>query len=299
MVNRKIAWFFNLDAEEELRHPGRHSRSPSMQRRMQSLATGLRAFAAPGDVVVEDSTCRLTPGFVGQAWCPTATARDRLRDVGAALPTFPALDVLRRVNHRFFNAALGQTLPGARWVDDATALHDIGDEGREILWLLKRPFGFSGRHRLRCRLPARAAHEQRWIEASFRQGDGLQVEPWVERQVDCVVHGWCPPHGDIRLGEVCVQDCDARGAWQRTRLATPQDLGPTEVGNLLQTAHEVAVALQAAGYFGPFGIDSFRWREQAGRAHWNPRCDINARYTMGWSVGMRGWRPDLTLSATA
>lgn len=292
MVTRPFAWIFNLDAEEELRHPGRHSRSPRMQERLRDLVASLDDFVQPGDVVVDEGTRRLAGEFIGQPWCPTPTARDRLRDVGARLPAFPDLDVLRRVNHRAFNAALGQTLPGAAWIDAARQLESLAAAHPGRHWLLKRPFGFSGRHRLRCRLPARTPHEQRWIDASFRDGDGLQVEPWVRRQLDCVVHGWCAPDGTVRHGEPCVQECDARGAWRSTRPATSQDISNDEVHLLQRAAGEVARALLASGYFGPFGVDAFRWQETDGSVHWNPRSDINARYTMGWPVGMRGWRPD-------
>jgi hypothetical protein len=294
VVTPPFAWLFNLDAEEELRHPGRHSRSPQMQQRLQRVAASLQGFVAPGDVVVTDDTPRLTGDFIAQPWCPTPTARDRLREVGALLPDFPAVDILRRVNHRAFNASLGQTLPGAIWVRDSLQLEEVAAQHPDVVWLLKRPFGFSGRHRLRCRLPARQQHEHRWIEASLRRGDGLQVEPWVQRQLDCVVHGWCDAAGDVRLGDVAVQECDAQGAWQRTRLAAPGDLSQGEADAVRQAAHEVAEALVTTGYFGPFGVDSFRWQEAAGPVHWNARSDINARYTMGWFIGMRGWRPRLS-----
>jgi hypothetical protein len=55
----------------------------------------------------------------------------------------------------------------------------------------------------------------------------------------------------------------------------------------------VAQALLEAGYFGPFGIDAFRWVDRAGVERFNPRCEINARYSMGWAVGMGSRRPDL------
>jgi hypothetical protein len=49
--------------------------------------------------------------------------------------------------------------------------------------------------------------------------------------------------------------------------------------------------LRDHGYFGPFGIDGFRWR-WAGRTGLRPRCEINARYTIGWAIGMGDRRPD-------
>ena len=45
---------------------------------------------------------------------------------------------------------------------------------------------------------------------------------------------------------------------------------------------KTAAALHAAGYFGPFGIDAFRYRLPGGGEAFNPRCEINARFTMGY-----------------
>ena len=43
----------------------------------------------------------------------------------------------------------------------------------------------------------------------------------------------------------------------------------------------MAEALRSVGYFGPFGVDAYRWT-----GGFVACCDVNARYTMGWSVGM-------------
>ena len=48
----------------------------------------------------------------------------------------------------------------------------------------------------------------------------------------------------------------------------------------------VAGALHAAGYFGPFGIDAYRYADAHGRTRWNPCGELNARYTMGYALGM-------------
>jgi hypothetical protein len=61
----------------------------------------------------------------------------------------------------------------------------------------------------------------------------------------------------------------------------------------------VAEALIRAGYFGPFGIDGYRWKDEHGTLRFNPRTDINARYSMGWAVGMGSRRPDLETLASA
>jgi hypothetical protein len=128
------------------------------------------------------------------------------------------------------------------------------------------------------------AHEidRPWIEASFRQG-GLQVEPLVERILDCALHGMLSADGSFTLGRPTIQDVDEFGAWQGSRA---EETLP-ERGLLEHEATRVAQALGAAGYFGPFGIDAFRWRSADGTEHFQPRCEINARYSMGWAVGMQ------------
>lgn len=268
-----------------------------MRQRLASIAPTLQPVALPGDVIVDESTGRLDGYYIGQAWCPTPTAVDRLRAVGALLPALPSLAVLRRVNHRAFCAELGQTLPLAQYVHNLAALLECAARSPRQMWLLKRPFSFSGRNRLRCALPAPQPYQQEWIEASFRRGEGLQVEPWVERQLDCVVHGYRQADGTTKLGKLAVQECDDRGTWLQTRLATAADLSQQEALGLYDMAQHTADALGTAGYFGPFGIDSYRWRDAQGKVQWNRRGEINARYTMGWHVGMQGWRPALIPAA--
>jgi hypothetical protein len=77
-------------------------------------------------------------------------------------------------------------------------------------------------------------------------------------------------------------------------MATKSELSAAERKTLCDVAERTAHALAEAGYFGPFGIDAFRWRDEGGVLHFNPRSDLNARYSMGWHVGMGDWRPDVT-----
>jgi hypothetical protein len=55
-----------------------------------------------------------------------------------------------------------------------------------------------------------------------------------------------------------------------------------EAALLATELQRTAAALTAAGYFGPFGIDGFRYRTADGSSALNPRCEINARFTMGY-----------------
>jgi hypothetical protein len=257
---------------------------------MRDLAARIEGLVPPGDLVLDAGDTR-ADGLLGRAFCATPRARAALARAGAAVPDAPDVAVLRRVNHRRFCAELGQTLPGACYADRREevdeALAASGD------WLLKRPFGFAGRGRLRVRGGAPSAAEHRWIAASLATGEGLQVEPFVARLADFGLHGHLSARGELALGEPTLQRCDERGAWLSTSRATPSSLSDEERRVLVATAEQTAEALVRAGYFGPFGIDAFRWRDASGAARWNPRCEINARYSMGWAIGMGDRRPDL------
>jgi hypothetical protein len=158
-------------------------------------------------------------------------------------------------------------------------------------WLLKRPLGYAGRGRRKVRPAALADADRSWLEASFREGDGLQVEPLVSRELDAALHGWLAEDGVCTLGVPTIQHLDATGAWQATEVAPEGVLTALELDALTRTARETAASLHEAGYFGPFGLDAFRWRAPDGRLHFQPRSEVNARYSMGWATGMGDFRP--------
>ncbi len=295
---RARAWLLNFDAEDELDRGRGHTSSRAVLARFAALAERVSALLGPGDVVVDPSSPTPLPPatFSGRAWCPTPGARRLLALAGATLPDAPSLAVLRRVNHRRFCAELGQTLPGARYadtLDDVVAI--VNTTSRCGSWLLKRPFGFAGRGRRRVRARVLDAADHAWIEASIAAGQGLQIEPWVELAGDVALHGFLAPSGALVLGAPTVQRTDAAGAWLATALAAPDQLAADEARALFDAAEATAAALHEVGYFGPFGLDAFRWIDVDGARRWNPRGEINARYSMGWAVGMGAKRPDLDL----
>jgi hypothetical protein len=49
-------------------------------------------------------------------------------------------------------------------------------------------------------------------------------------------------------------------------------------------AKVVAEGLTAAGYFGPFGVDAYTYRDEERGVVLQRRSEINARYTMGFGV---------------
>lgn len=288
-----VAWVLNLDAEDELARGGAHTPSAAMSARVQELLPRLSMLIRPGDQLIWPGDGQVDRSLTGRAWCPTRWALERMARAGVQLPKTPSLEVLRRVNHRRFNHQLGQHLPGAGYVENEAELTALLAPGplasKEGSWLFKRALGYAGRGRKKCR-----PHELDgpWLEASLRTGDGLQVEPWVERVLDCALHGYVHEDGRSTLGQPTLQELDSGGAWSSTTIAPADSLTQEERRALRREAERTAVALHDAGYFGPFGIDAFRWCAPDGAIHFQPRCELNARYSMGWAIGMGGLRPD-------
>ncbi|MEI8255029.1 MAG: hypothetical protein WCJ30_05090 [Deltaproteobacteria bacterium] len=292
---RNRLWVLNFDAEDEMATPS-SSPSDAVRARFEALVARVGALVPDGDRVYREGvvTRDEARGLVGRAWCPTPRAIRAWERVGATIPTTPAFEVIRRVNHRRFCAAMSSTLPGARYVDTGADLARVVAEATPTgQWLLKRPYGFAGRGRRAVRSGALDAAAMAWAEASLATGEGLQVEPMVERRGDFGLHGYIGRDGAVTLGEATIQRMNAQGAWEGTTRAEAGALDAIETAALFQSVREAARALDGAGYFGPFGVDAFRWLDARGEPRFDARCEINARYSMGWAVGMSGRRPDL------
>jgi hypothetical protein len=294
-MGTRSAWLLNLGAEIELESP-RRTIGADTRARLPDLVEKLGALVPASDVILfgEENETSLAEGCVGRAWLPTPRALMALARAGATRLPVPDFDVLRRVNDRRFSVGLGATLPGQRVVttleEVAEALSAPSPQGN---WLLRRPHGFAGRGRRRARPDEVLGQARAWIEASLRQFDALVVEPWVQRVADFGLHGHVSAAGQVVLGEPTWQQLTEDGAWIETRRVRTGELGMDEAYSLATTGKAAGDALAGAGYFGPFGIDAFRWRDEHGRSQWNPRCEINARYSMGWAIGMGNVRPDL------
>jgi len=283
-----FAWVLNLDAEDELARPSTATPPRSLSARVARLRPVLDALLGPDALVLDELSLRPgeAAGYAGRAWCPTPRALGALRKAGARVPEAPSRAVLAAVNHRRFAARLGQHLPGAGWAasrDDLRALWAVAS--REAPWLLKRPYGYNGRGRLRVRPGDLDARTEAWIDASFAQGDGLQCEPEVARVYDLAWHGEVDATGALRLGRATLQTSDAFGQWTGSTPMPAGLLDEAQTARFRAVVTEAAEALRDAGYYGPFGVDAFVWRDAEGHERLQPLSEINARYSMGWAVG--------------
>jgi len=287
---RRFAWVLNLDAELELAR-GRPGYVPP-RKLMAQLAVhgeGARQLVSEHDAIVSapfldvarPTAAQASPNFIGRAWSPTPLALRALRDRGIEPEPHPAFETLRRVNHRRFAHELGGGLPLQRYVTDEAELM-ASLERAPGPWLLKRPLTFAGRGQLRI-IGALSAKQASWIAASLAR-DGLIVEPLVEPLFEVSQHGFIWRDGTYELGRVCAQFVAPRGSFRQARLLAPGELQTSEQSALDERTNSVARALFAAGYFGPFGVDAYRYLFQ-GKPCFCALSEINARFTLGFAIG--------------
>lgn len=277
----------NLDAELELACRGAYTParlSPSAARARSAIA---RSLLGPADVLLDDrSEPGCARGYVGRAWCPTHRALTCLKAAGAAAPKAPEQSVLCRVNDKRFvlplQASLG--LP-TREVRGPADLDDLLQAPSKGALLFKTPLGFAGRGQRRVDAPASPNDSAQLHRALAKSG--LVVEPFRRVLAEFSLHGWLSRRGDLSYGQPCQQWCDAQRQWLRTRPLPAGLLTPIELRALRGALARAAEALIAASYFGPFGVDSYLWQEGPGRTRLNPLSELNARFSMGYAVGMR------------
>lgn len=274
----RFAWALNQDAELELARPG-YNPTARLLAQLEEHGAAAKALLGPRDVLVEHGT-RLSGDFVGRAWCPTPLALAKLRVAGVEPEPSATADVLRRVNHRKFAFDLGGGLPDQRYVTELQQIEELLSHTRP--WLCKRPLAFAGRGQLRVRHTL-DAKQREWVTASLRF-DGLIVEPLVKPLLEVSLHGFVWPDFRFELGRVCVQDVSERGVYRGVRLAAADELPQRDEERFFDSANRVGRELGAAGYFGPFGIDGYRYADDE-RTDFCALGEINARYTMAFTTG--------------
>ena len=283
----RTAWVLNLDADVELAAGSRYAPTKAVRAAMAPHVAKLAAsLLGPEDVLVDEaSPAGSAAGLAGRAFCPTTRAIATLLRAGARPEPHPSHDVLREVNGRAFCAALGPTLPGAVFARDVDVALDVLASVPEVAeqWRVKRAFSMAGRGQRRIAPGETSDADITFLRSAIRSEGGVMIEPDVTIVRELGVHGVLEESGAFRLGRIVAQKCDAHGQWLATTVA--RDVDPVVAGALVREAESVARALAAAGYFGPFGIDAFLYRDHAGAVRLQPRSEINARYSMGFGIG--------------
>jgi hypothetical protein len=288
----RIAWLLNLDSDLELGDPAGYRAGSFSRARLEELCARIADLVAPEDLLLDDAQPLAADARTlhALAFCPTPSALSRIAKLGIAPPAAPSLAVLRAVNDRAFCARLGHGLPVSCFATSMDMLFAHLASARrapEQVFVIKRAFSFAGRERRRVSAGTRDrdlvldASTRGFCARSFERGEGVQVEPWVDRVADFSRHGYLTRSGTLHTGPVRKQQVDAMGRFEGTS-TSPVQLAPDEEQALSRAVEDTGTALHAEGYFGPFGIDAFRYRDGLGELRFNARCEINARFTMGY-----------------
>ncbi len=289
----RFAWVLNLDAELELARAEReYVPRQKLLRQLAEHGQGSRALLGERDVLVTPGVILEATDFVGRAWCPTPLALAQLAALGVQAEPHPEAAVLRRVNHRSFAHELGGGLPEQRYFTEREPLAALLRRA-ERPWLLKRPLAFAGRGQMRFYGPI-TEKQWSWLDVSLEQ-DGLIVEPLVTPQLELSLHGFVWRDQRFELGRACVQEVTERGVFRGVRVALPGELSDAEHAALWASGERVARSLAAVAYFGPFGIDAYRY-ELGDERGFCALSEINARYTMGFAVGFPRHPSELSLT---
>jgi hypothetical protein len=294
----------NLDADLELAAEGRpYTPSRSVVAAMRVWRMHLAStLLGPRDILVDESSpSGSARGFVGRAFCPTPRALSMLERAGATTDAHPPVNVVRRVNGRAFCASLGETLPGAAFVTNEAEAHERLTSPPPAgfrAWRVKRAFGMAGRGQRVVMVEASTRAIRRadrdFVRAWLVHG-GVRIEPDVVIEAEYALHGVLTRDGSLVLGTIVKQRCNPHGAWIGSERLAPAAIAVPFARAFEEEARRVARSLHEAGYFGPFGIDAFTYAlgddAASPRLRFNPRSEINARYSMGFAVGLgRDWR---------
>ena len=274
-----FAWVLNLDAELEMAEPSYCARSRVLAQ-LDRYGRGACALLGPSDVLL-DGLDQTVLGQTGRAWCPTTRALACMAKAGVKPEPHPSQVILQTVNHRKFAADLNLGHPDQHYVEDRVKLDELLSN-KERPWLLKRPLAFAGRGQQRIFGPV-DAKQSAWIDASLRR-TGLVVEPLVTPTLEVSLHGFIWRDRRYELGRVCVQAVSSRGVFRNIRLLLTGELSPSEERQFFLAAEKTATALTEVGYFGPFGMDGYRYSID-GQSAFCALSEINARYTMGFVTG--------------
>ncbi len=296
-MDTRRAFVLNLDADEELAASARYAPTLRVKEAMRPHVAALaRTLLRDGDLLVDDDTLAGTAlsatgaPLPGLAFCPTPRALGMLRRAGAEPVAHPSFDVLRRVNGRAFAASLGPTLPGGAFVTDlgAALAHLASTSAVSSAWRVKRAFGMAGRGQRVIACGALDSADKAFVQASIARDRGVQIEPNLHISIELGLHGSLTERGTLTAGNLVHQRCDARGAWLATE-PLPED-HPARIHEPALRAElaRVGVALHEASYFGAFGIDAFVYFGAGNQPNLQPRSEVNARYSMGWPIGMAG-----------
>lgn len=274
----EYVWLLHVDAETEMTKRGDYTtpakrllRAGELRDRFAWLTQRDAAFF-PAEL--PQSVGKIAPFALPFAATPSAQ-RLAIRK-GYRFPLCPKREVLERVLSRELLAQSDLPAPPLRtFVRSASELASIlSRDHTQAPLRTKRAYGSRGSGQ-RVMRKALSEDDQRYLADGLRLG-GLVVETEVSVQRELSIHGMILRGGDTYLGTACKLTVDKFGA--------PECIEPTpqvDQPRISELGTQAAELLRNAGYFGPFGLDLLE-DEQGSLLP----SDLNARFTLGFSIGL-------------
>lgn len=149
---------------------------------------------------------------------------------------------------------------------------------------LKPRIGASGRGRVAGARERVDTPELRGALPRLARCGGALLEPWLTRLADFSVQLYVAPDGAITLLGTLEQHVSSAGGFRghsgavdhRARVVSER----REDDALIEAALLIANAAHARGFYGPCGVDAFRFEGASGE-ELHPAVEFNARFTMG------------------
>ncbi|MBK03451.1 MAG: hypothetical protein CL920_14540 [Deltaproteobacteria bacterium] len=287
----------NLDFEYELAAGQRYQSVPIMRKVSQKWQSILRLL--PG---AEDAECyaldAMAPSFSFECeeverlfvWGVTPGAVRLAQKMGCT-QAFPDPEVVREVNDKRFSHRLekefGVALPYSCIVEDLGALKDAIAKCPTD-WILKHPFGVSGRERVLGKSQTLTKQAEGWAARQLKRGWTLLFEPWVQEKKDASLHLTITSSGDILQLGYCELITDGSGT-HRGNGVFPSHHPPEQV---LSVGLQAAEVLKKLGYWGDVGFDVFSGVLE-GQPVLRPIVEINARCSFGrLTLALQSWIPE-------
>lgn len=224
-------------------------------------------------------------------WGWTQPLRSMATGLEFDLTHVPSASSVYEVNSRRFNArhdvllAVDDGMFGLlcdstdAWADGVRVLQDKGYNR----WVTKPQISRAGRNRLLGSGCDLNDQQRGWLNKQLLQSGGVYLEPWVQVIDECGLQFEIagPENGSqadfVGIAQLINDDV---GRYHGSLIAAD---GRLEESWQAAISHGLMVcrAAQTAGYWGPLGIDAFRFALPSGEIAMRVSNDLNGRFTMG------------------
>ncbi len=324
-MKRLKLFYPNLDFEDELASK-RGKATQGTQQAMQDLSALMAFLGDNGDAVIVPHSVPLPVVLAARGlraidstsipegcedyefdpWGWSESAMKFARQAGIKSSSAPPIEAVKLVNRRSFNAPFDIVVPpdpgksvglqSAAITTFGTFCNNITDvrdavscfvnDGHDR-WVAKPEHSHAGRNRLLATGVHFNDQQHGWFKRQFQHSGGVYVEPWVERLDEIGLQYEIYKDRDAELVGSAGLLNDAMGRYIGSVVHHQRQTAPIWQA-VVDHGYSVCLAASRAGYFGPLGIDAFRFKTANGDLMLRACNDINARYTMGRiAVSMR------------